>query len=115
MAGTTKTEGELVTLSSGLFFFNNSGSIAAFNDTTGTWETGGPSSSSVAFRSLQDTTVEGFNDLSNTLLATSDLDRIAYLSFDYSPNAFVKFNTVDLTFTSLGSRPSGEQWTMGVY
>lgn len=115
MSGVTKTEGQLVPLNSGVFFFNNSGNISAYNGTTGVWETGGPSSSSVAFRTLQDSTVESYNDTSNTLLATSDGDRIAYLSYDYSTSALIKFNSSDLTFSSIGSRPTGEQWIMGVY
>jgi PKD repeat protein len=115
IAGTTKLEGQLVPLTSGIFFFNNSATISAYNDTTSAWETGGASSDSVAFSSLQDTSVEGFNDLDNTLLAASDGDRRAYLSYDYSPNAFIKFNQADLTFSSLGSRPIGTQWMMSVY
>ena len=113
--GNTKEEGQLVNLASGIFFFSNSGNIAAYNDTTGIWETGGPSASSPTFRSLQDATVPGFDSSTNTLLAASDGDRLAYLSFDYSSNAFVKFNTADLTFTGLGARPVGEQWIAGIY
>jgi len=113
MPGSTKVEGELVDLDNGVFFFNNSGSIAAFNDTTGTWETGG--SSTIAFRSVQDTTVESFDSNENTLKVTSDHDKNAYLSFDYSTSAFIKFNGQDLTFSNLGIRPSGEQWITGIY
>ena len=113
MTGTTKLEGQLVDMSNGLFFFNNSGSISAYNDTAGVWETG--SSATTSFRNLQDSTVSDFDNTTNTLLATSDGDRIAYLSYDYSTNAMIKFNGVDLTFTLLSSRPGGEQWAMGVY
>lgn len=115
IAGSAKLEGQLVALSNGIFFFNNSGNISAFNDSTSTWETGGPSANSVSFRSLQDTSVSDFDNPSNTLLATSDGDRTAYLSFDYSNSAFVKFNATDTTFSSLINRPIGEQWIMGVY
>lgn len=118
MAGSTKIEGQLVSLSSGLFFFNNSGGISAYNDVTNTWETGGPSSSSASFRSLQDESVAGFDDAGNTLLAASDGDRVVYLSYDYSSNAFMKFNLTDLTFTAVMSRPqenNTEQWLMGIY
>ena len=115
MSGPTKLEGQLVPLTSGLFFFNNSGSISAYNDTTGIWETGGPSADSVAFMSVQDATVSGFNSASNTLLATSNGDYVAYLSYDYSRNAFVKFNAQDLTFKSVQQKPSGNQFIMGVY
>ena len=57
----------------------------------------------------------GFDDATNTLLAASDGDKRAYISFDYSPNAFLKFNEIDLTFVTLGSRPAGNQFLMGVY
>lgn len=113
MTGTTKLEGQLVDMSNGLFFFNNSGNISAYNDSSGVWETG--SSATTSFRNLQDSTVSDFDNLENTLLATSDGDRIAYLSYDYSTNAMIKFNGIDLTFTLLSSRPNGEQWAMGVY
>ena len=70
---------------------------------------------SVAYRSLQDTSIDGFDSAKNTLLLTSDGDRRAYISFDYSENAFLKFNQIDLTFSSLGSRPQGEQFIMEIY
>jgi len=115
MEGPTKLEGELVNLSTGLFFINNSGSFSAYSPTTGVWTKGGPGINSASYRSLQDTSVQGFDDQSNTLLAASDNDRRIYISFDYSPNAFIKFNEVDLTFTTLASRPQGEQFMMGIY
>lgn len=115
MEGPSKLEGQLVPLTNGVFFFNNSGNISAYNTTTGVWETGTPSSTSLGFRSVQDTSVLGFDNLSHTLLASSDGDRIAYLSYDYSPNAFIKFNGQDITFTVITSRPSGEQFIMGTY
>jgi hypothetical protein len=115
MPGSTKLEGELVTLSAGVFFFNNSGSISAYNDSTQTWETGGPGQSSGVFRLLQDQTAAGFDNPSNTLLAASDGDKRAFISFDYSPNSFIVFNLVDLTFSTLGSRPAGNQFLMGIY
>jgi hypothetical protein len=115
MIGTAKTEGELVTLSSGVFLFNNSGEISAWNDTTLTWEVGRSTSTSVSFRSLQDNNVSGFSDKSNTLLAASDNDRLAYLSYDYSEKAFVIFNATDLTFQSAGIRPLESQFKIGLY
>lgn len=115
MPGSVKTEGELVSLFNGVFFFNNSGEIAAWNDTSLSWEIGRASSTSLSFRSVQDTSSENFDDKSNTLKATSDKDRIAYLSYDYSTRAFVKFNGTDLTFTILKQRPEGKQFTIGVY
>lgn len=115
MDGPTKLEGQLLPLTSGIFFFNNSGNISAYNDTTGIWETGGPSADSIAFHSIQDTSVEGYNSGSNTLLAASDNDYTAYLSYDYSENAFVKFNGQDLTFNVGQTRPTGSQFAMGIY
>lgn len=112
MSGTAKTEGQLVSLTNGLFFFNNSGNIVAFNTVDNTWEVG---NSVAPFKSFQDTTIENHSDLSQTLMATSDGERVAYLSFDYSYNAFVKYNSVDKTFYSIGSRPTGDQWVLGIY
>jgi hypothetical protein len=57
----------------------------------------------------------GFDKQSHTLLAASDGDRTAYLSYDYSPNAFIKFNGQDITFTIVTARPIGEQFVMGIY
>lgn len=113
--GPTKLEGGLVAMNSGVYFLNNSGSVSRFDPTAATWATGGPGINSLLYRNLQDTTVSGFDDPSNTGLFTSDLDHRAYLSFDYSVNAFLKFNDVDLSFSTLGARPSGEQFLMGVY
>lgn len=112
ISGTVKLEGELVNLTNGLFFFNNSGNVSAYNITSGVWEIG---SSISPFRSLQDKTVDNYNDLDQTMLATSDNDRNAYLSYDYSTNAFVKYNSIDKTFHALTSRSSGEQWILGIY
>lgn len=113
--GPTKLEGELVSMSTGIYFLNNSGSVSKFTPTTSTWSTGGPGVNSLLYRNLQDTSVSGFDDVSNTLLIASDSDKRAYLSFDYSNNAFLKFNETDLTFSTLGSRPSGNQWVLGIY
>ena len=115
MSGSVKTEGQLVPMKAGVFFFNNSGSISAYNPLSNVWETGGPGINSSSFRLLQDTNISDFDDTANTLVACSDSDQIAYLSFDYSNNAFVKFNATDLTFIKLGSRPSGEQWLMDIF
>ena len=115
MPGPTKLEGQLVSLSDGLFFFNNSGNISAYNNTSGVWETGGASASSASFINLQDSTNENFNNPINTLLATA-YDRTAYLSYDYSPYAFIKFNSLELAFYNLGHRPVVySQFLLGVY
>lgn len=113
--GPTKEEGQLVSLTSGVYLLNNSGSVSQFDAVASVWRTGGPGANSLLYRNLQDTTVAGYDDVSNSLLAISDGDKRAYLSFDYSSSAFLKFNEISLTFTNLGSRPNGEQWLMGLF
>lgn len=113
--GPTKEEGELVTMSSAVFFLNNSGSISSFNPEENIWRSGGPGANSLLYRGLQDTTVIGFDNPANTLKAATDGDKRAYMSFDYSANAFLRLSEIDLTFVSLGGRPEGEQFVMGVY
>ena len=113
--GPTKLEGELTNMSNGVFFLNNSGSVSKFDDVGQIWSSGGPGANSLLYRGLQDTTVTGFDNQANSLKLASDNGTRAYLSFDYSPNAFLKFNEIDLTFSTLGGRPEGEQWLMTVY
>lgn len=115
MTGSVKVEGELVSMSNGIFFFGNSGEVSAWNDTTLTWEVGRAGSAALTFRSVQDISKSGFDNTSQTLLAASDGDRVAYLSYDYSERAFIKFNGTDLTFSTVRQRPSGHQFKMGVY
>jgi PKD repeat protein len=112
--GPTKLEAQLTTLSGGIYVLNNTGSVSKFSDSTTTWTTGGPGVNSLLYRNLQDTTSPDFDDPANTLLATSDNDKRAYISFDYSTNALLKFNEIDLSFKLLASRPEGEQWVMGI-
>jgi hypothetical protein len=114
MIGTAKLQGEFLTLSNGLYFFNNSGSFNVYDDSGNVWYAGG-TGTSLAFSALQDKTVIGFNEETNTLLATSDKDHLAYISFDYSKNTFIKFNNIDLTFTQLPNRERLNQWYMGNY
>lgn len=115
MPGNAKLEGQLVALANGVYFFNNTGEIAVYSPATNTWAVGGPGAGSPSFRSLQDSTAAGFDEVTNTLMAVSDGDRRAYLSFDYSSNAFIKFTEADLSFTALPARPAGEQFVAGVY
>lgn len=112
--GPTKLEGQLTNLSTGIYVLNNTGSVSKFDDSASTWTTGGPGVNSLLYRNLQDTAVQGFDDPTNTLLLASDGDKRAYLSFDYSPNAFVKFSEIDLSFKLLAARPDGEQWLLGI-
>jgi PKD repeat protein len=113
--GPSKLEGELVPLTNGIYFFDNSGEVSVYNPITHVWAIGGPGLNSPAFSTLQDYTVSDFDSLSNTLIAAGDGDRTAYLSFDYSDNAFMKFNEVDATFSLLPPRPAGEQFGMIIY
>jgi PKD repeat protein len=115
IGGAIKYEGEMVPLSKGIYFFNNTGSISEFEESSGIWRQGGPGVNSQTYRAFQDTTVSGYDSATNTLLAASDSDRRAYITFDYSPSVFMKFTEIDTTFSSLGSRPSGDQFLMGVY
>ena len=86
-----------------------------YDDVGSTWYKTGPGTNSATFRLLQDTTVSGFGSSTNTLLAASDGDQRAYLSYDYSPRAFTKYDQITGNFSTLGSRPSGDQFAMGVY
>ena len=113
IGGQVKLEGRLVPMSTGLYFFNNSGAISAYNDTTGVWVTGGPGLNSASFRNLQDSTVLGYDNQTNTLLATSDGDHRAYLSFDYSTKAFMKFNDATTTFSALSRTPRWKSMVNG--
>lgn len=115
MIGSAKIEGQLLSMSQGVYFFGNSGAVAAYNPTSGIWATGGPGVNSTSFRLLQDTNIVGFDDGSQTFLAASDGDKIAYLSFDYSPKAFIKFNELDTTFSGVTSRPIGSQWQISIF
>jgi PKD repeat protein len=113
--GPTKLEAQMTNLSGGIYVLNNSGSVSKFDDTASVWTTGGPGVNSSLYRTLQDTSVNGFDDQANSLLLASDSDKRAYLSFDYSPNAFTKFSEIDLSFRALVTRPDGEQWMVGIY
>jgi len=114
--GTARTELQLAALTSGVFVFNNSGEVSAFNTTSGVWTTGGPGIGAASFRSLQDSNVPNFAEIDQHLLVASDGDRRAYISYDYSPNAFIRFNEADTTFSSLGARPTNnEQFCLTVF
>lgn len=115
MPGATKFEGQMVALSGGIYFFNNTGEVTVYNPTSNTWSIGGPGVNSPDFVKLQDTTVTGYENPANTLVATSDQATHAYLFYDYSTRAQIKFTETDLTFTSLPVRPSGEQFAAGLY
>jgi len=115
VGGEAKTEGQLVPLTEGVYLFNNTGEIVVWNNTAAVWTTGGPGVGSPAYRVLQDIKISDYDNHSNTLVATGDGDRRAYISFDYSVNAFTKFNEASLTYTTAGPRPSGEQLVMSIF
>lgn len=107
-------EGQLVSLSSGVYLFSNIGAALCYKSETGAWEITGGGNPGM-FRMLQDNRVIDYDNEENTLVAASDGDRKAFLSFDYSNKAFIKFNEADLTYSTVGARPTGEQWLMGIY
>jgi PKD repeat protein len=115
----SKIEGTLTSLSQGVYFFNNSGSVVAYSPTSGSWVSGGPGSTSTLFRSLQDTQKTGFDDASNTLISASDDGKIVFLSYNYSSKCFIKFNEADMTFKSLVNSPERDentsQWQMYIF
>lgn len=113
MPGGGKKECCMVSLSGGIFVFGNDNSVFVYKEESGTWEVA-PTNPTV-FRVLQDDSVSGFDNPSNTMLAASDGDRKAFISFDHSTKAFMKFNESDFTFHAVGKRPAGEQWQMVIF
>lgn len=113
MSGQVRTEGQITNLTTGIYFFNNSGSVAAYDTVANLWKT--LSITASVFKNFQDTTKSGYDNTSNTLLTASDSDRIAYLSYDYTNNSFIKFNSVENTFIKLNPRPQGDQWLLTIY
>jgi hypothetical protein len=102
MVGTDKKEGQLLNLSSGLYFFDNSGAVSAYDPVTQAWQTGGTGVNSIEFQKFQDSSKKDFNLETNTLLAVSDGSHSAYLSYDYSSKSFLRFTDTDLTFSLVG-------------
>jgi len=115
MPGTVKLEGQLVSLTNALYFFNNTGEVVAYDPIANQWVIGGPGLNSAAFRGLQDQTVSGFDNPANTLVAVSDGDRRAYMFFDYSTDANIIYDEVGGIFRKLPPRPEGEQFLAGIY
>lgn len=110
-----KIEGALTNMSGGIYLFNNTGSISLFNTVSSKWQSGGPGINSIAYRGLQDTTVDGFDDADQELFVSSDRDKRSYIMYNYSEKVFLKFNEVTFSFSTLGTRPSGTPWVMEVY
>lgn len=108
-----KREAQIVSLQKGIFLFDNTGSPLVYKENTMTWEV--VQSSPTPFSQLQDLKVPGYENESNSLLASSDGERKVFLSFDYSDKAFIKFNETNLTFNVMSPRPSGTQWQMAIF
>lgn len=108
LPGLPLVESEIVSLNNGIYVFTNSGNVSMWNNTQNTWFTMSPVGNN--FSALQDSSVSGYDSLSQTFVATSDGNNQAYLSFDYSTKTFIKFNNASLTFSGLSNRPTGEQW-----
>lgn len=115
LVGQPKLEGQLVALQNGVYFFNNTGEVLVFNPTTASWQLGGPGVNSPTFTTLQDITSNSYDNVANTLIATSDYDTNAYLFYDYSTKAQIHFSSVDNTMKVLPARPNGEQFLIGSY
>lgn len=115
ISGPDRKEGQLVNMTSGVYFFDNSGSVSAFDPFTSTWQVGGSSTNSLEFQQYQDTTKQDYNLNTNTLLAVSDGSHSAFLSYDYTNKSFLKFTDTDLSFIKLGDRPDYNQWAMGTF
>ncbi len=115
MPGNVKLEGELVSLSNGLYFFNNTGEVCVWDKISTQWLVGGPGVSSAVFRSLQDQTVNNFDNPSNPLVACSDNNSKAYLFFNYSADANVLYDNVGQVFRKLPPRPIGEQMLAQIF
>ncbi len=113
--GVAKVEGQLAGLSTGVYLLDNSGSISQFLPENNVWRAGGPGINSAAYARIQDSSVAGYDDTSNTFLSANDQDHRIYLSFDYSEKTLTKFNEIGMIFSTLGSRPAGKQWLMGIY
>lgn len=96
-----KSEGQLLSLNDIVCFLSDNGDVFGYNENTNTWEVG-------------ETHATLFSHTgSGKFLAASDKDRRAYISF--GNDAFVKYNASDSTFTTLGNRPTGDQWLLDVF
>lgn len=110
-----KLEGELVSLLSGVYFFYNSGEINYYNPLTNIWTSGSPSNGVNSFFSITDKTVNNYSDPKNTLIVTSDDNRYAYLSYDYSRDSFIRYDETNSVFEKLTSRPNHPQFAICCY
>lgn len=114
MPGSPRSDGVLVNMARGIYFFNNSPNINIYNASSGVWETNYSAISASSFRNCQDRTVNNFDKEDNSLFAASDDNYKAYLSFDYSNSALMKYDSSESTFSCLKQRPIGKQWQIGI-
>lgn len=109
--GAGKKEMQIVAMNESVYVFDSSGTVCSYNNYRGTWEV---SSLNAEFKSLINFDFQGSKNLNESFLACSN-GRNAYLSFDYNEKMFVRFNELNMTFTTLNTRPSGNQFLMGIY
>ena len=111
-----KLSGSLESLSDGLYFFTNSGSVSYYDTVSSVWYETGPGHQSSNYRASHDPTVGNYESPSQSFLSASTGEDIVMLSYDYSPNAFFSFNRLTQTFLpATGGRPVGQQFSMLVY
>lgn len=102
LPGENHKDGDLAALSNGVYFFNNSGMTYCYGSSTGTWELITPHNK-VAIHDL------------DGLMATSDSDTKAYLTLDGMNNGFIRFNELDMSYTTLNQKPAGKQWHITLF
>jgi PKD repeat protein len=102
LPGENHKDGDLAALSNGVYFFNNSGMTYCYGSSTGTWELITPHNK-VAINEL------------DGLMATSDSDTKAYLTLDGMNNSFIRFNELDMSYTTLNHKPAGKQWHITLF
>jgi PKD repeat protein len=102
LPGENHKDGDLAAISNGVYFFNNSGMTYCYGNSTGTWELITPHNKIA------------INDLDG-LMATSDSDNKAYLSLEGINNGFIKFNGLDMSYTTLNQKPTDQQWHITLF
>jgi PKD repeat protein len=102
LPGDNHKDGDLVALNKGIYFFNNSGMTYCFDGSAGTWELVTPHNK------------VAINDLDG-LMATSDLDSKAYMVLEGVNNGFIKFNELDMSYTTLNQKPLDKQWHITLF
>lgn len=102
LPGDNHKDGDLAALNNGVYFFNNSGMTYCFSSSTSTWELVTPHNK-VAIKDM------------DGLMATSDSDSKAYLTLEGINNGFIKFNELDMSYTTLNQKPLDKQWHITLF